>query len=105
MQAIKPGQTVEVEIVTLPQSEAARKTLTRLLKRDAAAVRHHRHQKTKRPSREEWVRGAMTWHHQMKSKPVVAMRVGSKGTLRATLDVLRDLGSVSRFVKVTARGA
>lgn len=103
MQTIKPGQTVEIEVTSLPRSEAARKTLIRILKRDPEAIRRQRHQKNKRPSREEWIRGAMTWHHQMKSRPPVDMKVGAKGTLRATLDVLRDLTSVSRFVKITGR--
>jgi hypothetical protein len=37
----------------------------------------------------------------MKSESAAEVTKGAKFTLRATLDVLRDLGSVERFVKCT----
>ncbi|MFO0838904.1 MAG: hypothetical protein U1D55_10290 [Phycisphaerae bacterium] len=101
MSAIKPGTSVQLEISRLPTSESGTKTLVRLCRKDASVVRHHRQQKRKRPSREEWRRGGMTWHHQMESKAAVSLKVGARYQIRATLDVLRDLESIARFVKLT----
>jgi len=42
----------------------------------------------------------MTWHHQMKSRPAVSITPGAKYNITATVDVLRDLASVERFVKL-----
>jgi hypothetical protein len=43
------------------------------------------------------------WHHQMKSRPPVELAAGRRLSLLATVDTIRDLQSVARFVKVTAR--
>ena len=100
---IKPGSAVSIEITKLPTSDAARKTLVRLCRKDPTAVRHQRHQKTKRPSWEYWRRGGMSWHHQMKTQPPVTLRTGAKYNLRASVDVIRDLASIQKFVKVSAK--
>lgn len=98
--AIAAGSKIVLEIVKNPTSEGARKTLVRLARKDPAVVRYHRKQHQKRPSWEEWRRGAMTWHHQMKSQPAVSITPGAKYNITATVDVLRDLASVQRFVKI-----
>ncbi len=98
---IKPGSPIEVEITRVPNNEAGTKTLIRLCRKDPRIVRHDRTQQRKRPSLEEWRRGGMTWHHQMKTKPAFSLVVGAKYALRATVDVLRDLNSIERFVRVS----
>ncbi len=97
---IKPGTIVSVTVTKAPTNAAAEKTLTRLFRKDPAVARHHRLQQRKRPSFEEWRRGNATWHHQMKTKPAAKVAPGASYKLRATLDVIRDLASVSRFVDV-----
>jgi hypothetical protein len=99
--AITPGGMVQVELTAVPRSEAARKTLVRLFRRDADVQRHHRAQQAKRPSWQTWRRGNATWHHQMKTRTVVALDKGASYRFLATVDVLRDLASVARWVKVT----
>jgi hypothetical protein len=94
------GSTVTVEVIKTPTNDAAHKTLIRLFRKDASVARHHRHQQSKRPSWEFWRRGGMSWHHQMKTKPAVSLQPGSKYQIRATVDVVRDLASVERFVRV-----
>ena len=94
------GKIVTIEITKRPTTEAARKTLVRLCRKDAAIVKHDRMQHAKRPSREAWRRGGKMWHHQMKTTPAVTIAPGAKYSVRATLDVVRDLESVKRFVKV-----
>lgn len=100
---IEPGAAVSIEIVATPRRPAARKTLTRVCGKDAAVARRHRTQKARRPSWQEWIRGGKYWHHQMKSRPAASLEPGSKYTVQATVDVLRDLESVKRFVKVSAQ--
>ena len=98
--SIAPGTQIQVELTALPASDAAAKTLVRLFRKDIRVARHHRQQQSKRPSWEEWRRGNMTWHHQMKTQPAVQLKVGARYSFRATIDVLRDLNSVKRFVSV-----
>jgi hypothetical protein len=97
----KPGKMLSVEITAPPTNDAARKTLIRLCRRDPRVARHQRAQKRKRPSWESWRRGGRQWHHQMESQPPVKLTPGSRYALRATVDVLRDLETVKRWVKVT----
>jgi len=94
------GSKISVEITKNPTNDAARKTLIRLYRKDAAVARHHRMQQAKRPSWESWRRGGKMWHHQMRSKPAITLAPGQKFSLRATIDIVRDLESISRFVKV-----
>ncbi|MCG3127957.1 MAG: hypothetical protein CHACPFDD_02830 [Phycisphaerae bacterium] len=99
---IQPGTTVSVEITKLPTNEAARKTLVRVCCKDPAVIVQRRRLQDRRPSYEFWRRGGNRWNHRMKTTPPVSVRVGQRYSLRATLDVLRDLDSVKRFVKVSA---
>ena len=99
---ISPGTTVTVEITAVPRTEAARKTLLRLLSRTAEVRRHQRRQKRQRPSWETWRRGGRMWHHQMKSIPLFEPTPGRRLSLLATVDTIRDLASVERYVKVTS---
>ncbi len=98
---IQPGKNVTIEIKAQPASAAGRKTLMRLCRKDAAVVKHHRHQKRKRPSQEWWRRGGKMWHHQMKSVSIVKLAPGSRYTVRASVDVLRDLAGLADCVAVT----
>lgn len=100
---IAPGSDVTVEMVRMPASQAAAKTLMRLFRKDPAIARHARHQHAKRPSWQEWRRGNATWHHQMRTRPPIRLAVGRTCRLRATVDVIRDLHSVERYVKITPR--
>lgn len=43
----------------------------------------------------------MMWHHQMKSRAEVTVQPGGSYTLRASVDVLRDLQSVKDYVRVS----
>lgn len=96
----KIGSTLSVEVVSVPKSAAGKKTLLRLFRRDPAIERQARLQQRKRPSFQEWRRGGMWWHHQMKSESPIQIQPGAKYSLRATVDVLRDLNSVERYIKV-----
>lgn len=100
---ITPGQQVRVEIVKRPTNAAALKTIQRLLGKDpqiakndeVATNRRRRGFKTK-------PRGGRPWNLYKSRLPLVHGEVGEAGTLKATVDVIRDLGSVSKFVQITA---
>jgi hypothetical protein len=99
---IVPGAPISIEIILTPRRAAARKTLLRVCEKDPAIALRRHAQKTKRPSWQEWIRGGRHWHHQMKTKPGASLEPGSKYTVRATVDVMRDLESVKKFVKIAA---
>jgi hypothetical protein len=100
---IKPGTTIALEITAIPRRTASVKTLRRLCAKDPAIMRAHKKYRANRPSWEEWIRGGYLWHHQMKSQPAATIERGSVFTIRATVDVLRDLASIKGCVKVTPK--
>lgn len=97
------GATVEVKITATPQTHAARRTLERIGAKDPDVARRHRRLERLRPSWTEKRRGGRYWHHQMQKAQPVKLDVGATYTIRATLDVVRDLGSVERCISVTPK--
>lgn len=98
---IKPGSTVNVKIVKRPTNESARKTLVRVLWKDAdmkaedklltkLRVKHY----TPRN------RGGRLYSGHMKKLQRLKGEVGESGTVRASVDVINDLKSVSSFIEV-----
>jgi len=98
---ITPGAIVSIEITANPRSAAVLKTLQRVCAKDAATSKKHRTMKNKRPSWQDWIRGGRFWHHQMKTKPAATIERGKVYTVRASVDVIRDLKSAKNCVKVT----
>lgn len=95
-----PGSSIRITLTKRPTSAAAAKTLTRLFTFDQAnrkariqrkrmlqaAVRTHR-------------RGGRPWAYRPRI-PDSVPKPGDTCTVLATLQVLRDLGRLGRFVKV-----
>jgi hypothetical protein len=100
---LAPGNTVAIEITAAPKSAAAFKTLARICSKDPAVLRERRRLKGHRPSWQDWRRGGKLWHHQMKSGLPAEIALGAKFTVRATVDVIRDLASVQKYVSVTTK--
>lgn len=98
---IAPGSRVAIEIVAPPRNAAVYKTLVRLCSKDPGVVRINRWRHEHRPSQQRWRRGGKMWHHQMRSKPAVRIAPGARYTVLASVDVLRDLASVQRHVRLT----
>lgn len=100
---IAPGSKVNVKVVKHPTSQSARKTLVRLLSKDAE---HKAEQKLMAKTRAKHYsprrRGGRLYGGQMRKIMRVHGEMGESGTIVATMDVLRDLISVSRFVEVSA---
>jgi len=99
---IAPGSKINVKIVRQPTNAAASKTLVRVLAKDPVVYAEHDRQRKIRkknfsPSRRG---GRLYGGHVVKQHPVKG-RLGEAGTITATTAVLRDLGSVQRFVEVS----
>jgi hypothetical protein len=105
MQAdVAPGSTIVLKIKKTPTSAAAAKTLSRLFAKDPANKKRLAARKATRarhqiPAR----RGGRIWLGKSPAPRLVQPVEGDTCTLLATTDVLRDLGSVSRFVNVSPR--
>lgn len=100
--AISPGQRVNVKIVRRPTNAAAEKTLVRLLSKDPVVRQEaERQRKVRRSNLGSKIRGGRVWYQRVVKQPATRAEVGRTGSVRATVDVLRDLGSVERFVELT----
>jgi len=105
MADIAPGTTVNIKIVKQPASEGARKTLVRLLSKDAEVIAENKRLKSVRQTNQTHSpRGGRwrVWEGRLpKQRPVTGV-VGESGTILATVDVLTDLNSVDKYVEVSA---
>lgn len=98
---VQPGQNVRIEILGQPTSECGCQTLDRVCRKDPVIAKSIRDRKRMRPSWQTKQRGGRLWHHQMRSQSPVQLRAGKTYSVFATVDVLRDLASVAKFVKLT----
>ncbi|MEM6460193.1 MAG: hypothetical protein AAF710_12465 [Planctomycetota bacterium] len=101
---IAPGTKINVKVVKRPTNAAAGKTLVRLLSKDPAAVAENkRHAKVRKKAQWMSSRGGRwrVWESRLAKQHPVAAEPGASGTIVASVDVLRDLPSVSRFVEVS----
>lgn len=98
---IQPGQTIKVTITSEPTNAAARKTLQRVLnKDDQLRARNRMQKKIRRRGMRPTTRSGRIWNVRVPKQHQVKGRAGESGTVRATVDVLRDLGSVERFISI-----
>lgn len=102
MSDIIPGRDVLVKITKQPTNEAARKTLIRVLNKDPEIAEHTKRQRRARERHNRpHARGGRTWIIRIPKQEFVRCLPGEQGKVRATMDVIRDLASVKRFVDVT----
>lgn len=98
---IAPGTRVKVSITKQPTSAAAAKTLVRVLSKDRAIEAENKRLRRVRDRHLRITRrGGRPWAIRVTKQHPVKARPGESGTLIATVDVLRDLASVRRFIEV-----
>lgn len=105
MADITPGSTVNIKIVKDPTSVSARKTLVRILSKDAQVVAENKRLKKVRATNQTHSpRGGRwrVWEGRLPKQHPVKGAIGETGTVLASPDVLTDLKSVERFVEVSA---
>ncbi len=102
LENIAPGTKVVVKVVKQPTNSAATKTIIRLLSKSTTVkAENKRLLQARKSGFRQARRGGRFWDvHVVKQRPVQG-RPGETHTITATLDVLTDLRSVSRFVEVT----
>jgi len=99
---IAPGSKVQVKVTKKPTSASAAKTIVRLLSKDRTVKAHNeRLRKARKEHFSQNRRGGRFWDVNVVKQHPVDGSIGESGTITATIDVLRDLKSVSKFVEVT----
>jgi len=97
MHQIEPGSKVKVTIKRTPLSGGARKTLARLFHMDRRIARTRRRKPKPTTSKR---RGGRNWIGRPRGTVTAVPKVGDSCELFCTLDVVRDLASVERYVDV-----
>ena len=101
---IAPGSMVNVTVTKRPTNEAAAKTLSRLFAKTPENRRLRGRRKVLRASNSHDIRrGGRPWEVVPKAPRLIQPGAGDSCTIRATVDVIRDLGSVSRFVQIKSK--
>jgi hypothetical protein len=100
MAEVKPGQWVNITVVSRPRAAARVKTLMRLFNQDVQNKRARERQWRARPSSEHR-RGGRMWQDHPTRLPVVEIKKGATCRLFASVDVLKDLKSIGTNVEVT----
>src|SRR5688572_671210 len=102
LENIAPGSQVTLKVVKEPTSAAARKTIVRLLSKDRGVKRENeRLRKARVKHFSQSRRGGRFWDVNVVKQAAVEAKPGVSKTITASLDVLSDLRSVSRFVEVS----
>ncbi|GMU33180.1 MAG: hypothetical protein HS101_12090 [Planctomycetia bacterium] len=98
---ISPGTVISVTVTKSPTNEAAAKTLSRIFAKDPENKRERgRRKKLLVAAVEVRRRGGRPWEVRSKAPRLVQPIKGDGCRITASSDVLRDLGSVQRFVAV-----
>ncbi len=96
---VKPGQMLQVTVKSYPRTAAAKKTLVRLFENDRTVERERKRLAKTRPP-EPSRRGGRIWMNRPPRLEVVETTPGASYKIFGSVDVLRDLNSVEKFVDV-----
>lgn len=100
---VKPGTKVVVKISKSPTNAAATKTLSRLFARGEGGRKARQDRKRLRASATvARRRGGRPWYKRPKAPLLFPPEAGKTCVIRVTLDVLKDLQRLERFVEVSA---
>ncbi len=97
---VKPGQWVQVKVVSQPKREAAVKTLRRLFEQDPEVRRERTRMKRSRPIKTH-IRGGRVWKDRPSRLQAVKTTKGASHRIFASISVIRDLNSLGKHVEVT----
>lgn len=97
---VKPGQWVNVKVVSRPRAESRMKTMMRLFKQDPAVKKERQRRAESRPIGEHR-RGGRMWKDRPPHLSAVEIKPGAQYRIFASVDVLKDLKSVASNVEVT----
>ncbi len=98
---VQPGSRINITVTKTPTNESAAKTLSRIFAKDVNSKSARRDRKKLRTAFTDGrQRGGRIWYVRPKAPRLVMPEKDSACTVLATVDVIRDLGSVTRFVDV-----
>lgn len=98
---IQPGSTINITIKKTPTNQAAAKTLSRLFAKAPGARRQRETRKKLRTNMMDVRRrGGRPWEVRQRAPRLIQPVRGDTCAIKATCDVIRDLGSVASFVDV-----
>jgi len=97
---IKPGQWINVKITAVPKAANNRKTMIRLFEKDGGVRVERKRLAVSRPVTTH-IRGGRPWADRPRRLQAVKMEVGSTYKLFGSVDVLRDLKSLAKFVEIS----
>ena len=101
LDSIEPGQNVRITVTAEPRSAAARKTIERLMRRDAENAKGLRNaQDLRRDRTNSYIRGNRLFHARPKAARVVRALPGRTWTMRLSADIVPDVRSVEGYLKV-----
>lgn len=96
----QPGQWVQVKVLRTPASAASVKTLHRVLAKDPVVSKEQERIKEAREIKSHR-RGGRIWYDRPSRVRVTKVTSGASYRVYASLDVLRDLASVAKYVEVS----
>ncbi len=97
---IEPGQWISVKVTAEPEAAAPIKTMVRLFERDQAMKAERKRLARSRPVRTHR-RGGRPWADRAPRVRVVKTTPGAVYRIFASVDVLRELASLDRYVEIT----
>lgn len=99
----KAGETISCEVLKMPRAQGSVKTIQRLMRRDPTIGKQLRTaQEHRRQNMTSHQRGGRMWVDRERCSKVAVVSRGAKWTMTYTVDLARDLDSVSSFLKVGA---
>lgn len=97
----KPGQLIKCTLTSTPRAEGNHDTVQRLMRMDPAAAKSlRRAQKLRRQRMVIYNRGNRDWVKREECAKVATVAKGEAWTMKFTMDVVADLKSVGKFLKV-----
>ena len=96
---IKPGQWINVKITAVPKAAKNRKTMIRVFEKDENSRNERKRLNRARPVTSH-IRGGRPWEDRPRRLDVVKIEPGAIYKVFASVDVLRDLQSVEKFVEI-----
>lgn len=96
---IKPGQWINVKVTAEPKAAAPVKTMHKLFEKDERMKAERKRLARSRPTRYDR-RGGRPWPDHPARLDVVSTRPGASYKIFASVDVVRELGSIERYIEV-----
>lgn len=98
---VQPGSQINITVTKTPTNEWAAKTLSRIFAKDVNSRSARRDRKKLRTANTDGrQRGGRIWYVRPKAPRIIMPEKDSACTVFASVDVIRDLGCVSRFIAV-----